>query len=295
MKMRKGADSAPFSFGLNSVAMRLHKQYSGLFLCICTISSAVWADTGIDKDYLEIGIFSQYFDYRELDTSHDRLLKEYGRLPGFHVSLGQSHSNFSTKFTVALSQGSVIYDGQTQGSVPLDTTTEEQITQIEFSVRPNSKPIDNVAVLFDMGFGYRTWVRDIQPTATTNGLYEVYQWAYSKLALGFHWRLSPRMSVGVAGEALHPINPTIDVNVVGYDRVSLNMNGQDTFRLSLPVHIRYTNNVLWIFEPFWQMWEMGRGDTKPLYVGGVPTAYSATEPDNTVRMIGVSVSMRFTQ
>lgn len=242
---------------------------------------------------LELGIELSQFDYQEFDLQNKKLLREHGFMPGIHIATKHTGTAFTTIFLFQLFDSTVDYDGETQAGNPLFTTSKERITNFELSLQPIIKHIGSLQPGMSLGIGFREWRRGIQATPTAIGLDENYRWQYRKFGMSVKWRNSAAWSVGINAEFLQPIHPSIEVDIQGYDKTTLALDPKQSYRISFPVEIQAPNKSDWHIVPYWQVWDMGRSNTKPLRINGVTTGFVITEPKNKTRVWGVSISNSF--
>jgi hypothetical protein len=270
-------------------------RYGAVFLALSSLLFAGKPTFASEPEniYFEIGAGLARFDYREFDTQDDELLKETGLLPGVSFELGKNAPGFSPVFLFHFAANTVDYDGRTQGGSPLSTDTRERISDFTLLLRAKTEPVSGVVPGISLGMGYREWRRDIQPTPITARLFETYRWKYLQAGLFLHWRSNARWRLAVDASVLRPLDPSIEAYVAGYDAITLDLNAEDSYRVSLPIHYRVSEKTTWVFEPYWQSWNLGRSEPGRLRINGVPTSSLVTEPDSETNVWGVTLRARF--
>ncbi len=257
----------------------------------------LWPVIGLTEEknngYIEAGLVRTQFDYTEFDEQDKRLLNEYGYVSGVRLKAGQIVGQREVSIMIESLAGEVLYDGQTQGGSPHLTNTDEELTDIAVEIKYRFDVVYEATPVVLMGVGNRKWRRDINSTATVSGLYEVYQWSYWMLGGAAEWRAGPQSVFGVEGRWLRQVNPTIDVYIPGYDKLSLDLESKNNYRLACFLNYRHSQKLSWSMELFWQTWHLGRSNSKRLTSGGMPTIYSVFEPDSETFQTGIGISARF--
>lgn len=246
-----------------------------------------------ENAYIEVGATRTQFDYTEFDEQGERLLNEHGYVPGLRLAAGQIVGKYEARIVVESSAGEVLYDGQIQAGSPLLTETDEKFTNIAVEVKQRFGAINGVTPVALVGIGNRKWRRDINSTATTARLYEIYRWSYWMLGAATEWHTGPQSVFGIEGRWLRQINPTIDIYVNGFDELSLDLTSKNNYRLACFFNYRYSQKLSWSVELFWQTWHIGRSNTKPLTSGGALTGFEGTEPNSETFQTGIGISARF--
>lgn len=255
----------------------------GTFLPMC-----VHADP--DDTYLQLGVSVQDFGYKEYDDQGVLLDREDGLMPGLMLEFGAGWSSVSVALRFELADGLVDYDGQTQSGTPIKTETDEKITNLQAVLRYKLKPLSQHNVMFIGGIGHRVWRRNIRATNSSTGLFEVYRWQYWMLGgTATLWQRG-QWSAGVDVRWLRPIEPTISVDLIGYDEVHLDLESRNSARVGVPIRMKGEKD--WVFTPYWESWRLGRSADKTLTVGGAPTSGTVNEPRNETNIVGFTVSVQ---
>jgi hypothetical protein len=257
----------------------------GFFLPIFSYAESV-------DNYLQFGISTQNFGYKEYDDQGVLLDREDGPLPGVVVELGKNRQFVSGALRFEIFDGLVDYDGQTQSGIPIVTKTDERITTIEALLRIKVKRLaKNEATIFT-GLGHREWRRNIRATNITSSLFEAYRWTYFTVGgAATFWRHG-KWSGGIDVRWLRPIRPTMSLDIPGYDEATLALGSRNSGRINLPFQFIAEVDRQWTITPYWELWRLGRSADKYLTVGGVPTGLVAHEPRSETNLVGVTVSLR---
>jgi hypothetical protein len=89
------------------------------------------------------------------------------------------------------------------------------------------------------------------------------------------------------------VHPTIEIEAPGYDPFTLELGAHYGMNLRFPVEYRFAARQSIVITPYWQTWKLGHSNHKRLYANGVPTPYTAQEPDSETVIFGVSAAIRF--
>jgi hypothetical protein len=218
-----------------------------------------------------------HFGYQEFDDAGKLLDREDGFVPG--VVLGLSHTVNRWQFAgdFAYHGGDVVYTGQTNTGIPINTHTRQNIADI--AVRAEywlqSSRGSNFALY--LGAGYHHWDRNIQPTTTASGipvsgLFETYTWWTGFVGAKTEIYESASSRLLLDARLLQTINPTMSVTYGQGDKVTLALGERLGFRLSLPWRHTLAHSSNLIVESYAESYELGRS----AIVGGIYEPVSQT-------------------
>lgn len=247
------------------------------------------ASTG---SYFQLGINAADFSYRETNDQGTELNREDAMLPGLAIRHVSQRDQFATVLQLQINNGIANYDGETQGGDPLTTKTDESIIAVEASIHT---PVNLNLLAREQAFagiGHRYWSRSIRRTTMTSELDERYRWAYWFLGASADLVVAHGWSSGIDVRLLYPLNPIIEVDISGFDTVSLQMGARPGYRIALPFFFRDDTANTWSVEPYWEMWSFDKSGEKSLKAVGVPTGLMAHEPANETSTIGIGISYR---
>ena len=269
------------------------KKYLALiYLLFFLVAFPGYTFAGSAEGYFQLGVGVQDFGYKEFSENNVLLDREDGLMPGLVLEIGKSQQDVSGIFHFELFDGLVDYAGQTQSGIPLITKTEERITVFEALLHIKVKALAQNSVAINAGLGHREWRRDIRATNISNSLFEVYSWKYFTAGAELvAWRHG-RWSIGLDMRWLRPIKPTMSVDILGFDEVTLDLKSHNSARINIPVKYEANDGMLWVVTPYWESWQMGRSEGRNLSVNGVPTASTVFEPRNETSNFGMTVSVR---
>jgi len=243
--------------------------------------------------FVQAGISSQNFHYKETDAQGAMLDREDGLLPGVEIAARIRNGRYTSLITASLHGGTITYDGQTQGGSSLTTDTQERIADVAVSIMRTIDP-SSTSPRLSAGFGYREWRRDIQPTNFTSGLYETYRWPYWMLGVNADFLQNGHWKAGLDWRLMRPIYPTIEIEADGFDPLTLDLGARLSVYVGFPVEYRFRSKQSIVIRPYWQTWFLERSNSKRLYSNGNPTGLIATEPDSETVILGITASLRFT-
>jgi hypothetical protein len=243
---------------------------------------------------LQLGIGLQHFNYREFDAQGSELNSEQGLLPGIDFGLTHEVGNWKFAGLFNLYKGQVDYDGQTQAGNPLQTTTDETLWRLGGDVgRRFTAPIVDVLFLYG-SLAYRLWERDINGKENVTGLYEKYHWWEAAVGTRVPFAQSKNRLWQLDAALLYIINPTLEVELPGFDDPTLRLGERVGARVSLS-HIwqRPSSNMEIRLKLFAQAWDFGRSEDEPLTMNGLRTAATVSEPRSESRHWGVSLALAY--
>lgn len=243
-------------------------------------------------NYLQLGVGTQNFGYKEYDDQGVLLDREDGLVPGFSIVIGKNRRSVSGAIRLELFDGRVDYDGQTQSGIPLTTKTDERIITVEALLRFDVEALAENDGVFIFGIGHREWRRDIRATNITSSLFEVYRWKYLTLGGAATLLRREKWSGELDFRWLWPIDPTMSLNLAGYDAMTLNLKARSSTRVGFNFRFGTYKGQELTISPYWELWNMGRSNDAHLTVGGVPTAFAVHEPRSETNIVGVTVTVR---
>lgn len=243
------------------------------------------------SENISLGFALQDFGYKEFSDQNTLLDREDGLIPGISGAYSRQTGKYSLDINFSYLKGNVVYDGQTQGGIPLKTKTNEQITDTSISLGIlDALKLAKPSTLY-FGFGYREWRRDILPTGTVLGLFETYHWYYGFIGGMVELLKNEKLTLWLDGRLTRPMNPIMRVCLSGFDCADLNLGVNTSGRVSLPIHYQlYPNNKL-IIEPYFESWDFGRSPGEALTINGALTGAVILEPRSETRNIGINVSI----
>ncbi len=257
-----------------------------LFLCLGQVGLAFASDY---SEYIHIGLDSQSFHFKEYDEQGNLLLREDGLLPGIEFGYDVSSGPDTIAMRIAVWDGNVDYEGQTQTGNPLSTTTDTTITNYSVAFM---RDIRNHPVSLIVSLGMRRWDRHIRRTALTNSLYEIYYWPYYMLSGESTLFEQDKFDVKASLSVGRSFSSTMDLHISGYDTTTLNLPSGNTFRLGIPISYQWKPDRTLNIEPYFHYWHFDRSRREPLYRNGVIVG-QVHEPENETTSFGVSLSMQF--
>jgi hypothetical protein len=160
---KKGVmNSRPFLL----ITFLLHNSLLVVFLLgvLCTATQAAPYSNNT-----RIALSLMDFGYKEFDDNDVILNREDGYLPGFTLSVDAPISRWSLTTELSLYAKDVLYDGQTQSGIPLQSRTDETIFDVSLMLSKElaGKSLSPEQLYY--GLGYRHWRRDIRDTRTAAG------------------------------------------------------------------------------------------------------------------------------
>jgi hypothetical protein len=233
---------------------------------------------------LLVGI--EHFHYSEGDQQPAIVLdSQSGVLPTAHLSVEVTspRSRFYARATFGFTDGSMTYDGATQGGTPLSGPTSGYMTDIEAIAGGRGNIARNIWLGGYLGFGHHTWERDLRPIGTA-GYLEDYAWSYLPVGVVLDVAITPRLTVtadaslefGVqAGTNLHisdfPLTATTQA-----DPLDVGLNVDLGERLQISGKYALTREIRLIAVAGIETFQIDDGPQTLLTVNGLPVTDSMT-------------------
>lgn len=230
------------------------------------------------------------FHYEEF-VNGATLDREYGLLPGLAAEVVYTRGRWFGRWGLHYHGGTVNYDGQTQGGVPVDTDTGTEILDTELSGGYRWLRLGHWSASVYGGLGYRHWDRDIHSSPAAYGVFETYQWGYGLLGMSVARRFGTRDRLILDARATRTIGARVAVDFGGvFDPVTLEPADRFAGRLSLRLVHRVTR--LWSLQvgPYVEWWRLGESPGRPLVQGGSPIS-TVFEPRSDTRLVGFELGV----
>ena len=222
-------------------------------------------------------------------TESGRVLdKETGLFPELNLSLKLGSERWFIAGELRYLKGTADYTAYPLSKPPLESTTEEQITDFSllFGIE---KEFSNAATLaVYSGLGFRYWARDIQSTSSASGLYEEYEWGYMLIGISPAMRIGSRDRLGADLQLRKTFNANLDVRFknVNYDPVSLPLDEGIGLRLALNWNHEINQDFEFTVGPFLDLWEFDRSADVDLRQGSLVVG-SLYEPASLTKVSGI--------
>lgn len=227
------------------------------------------------------GISHQSFAFDELNPGGRRLVREHGPLPGVVAAISRVSARTVLQAALSHHRGAAHYHGHTQSGVPLDSTTDESITEM---ILAGTRRGPRGAIY--AGFGQRRWERDIAGRGRIAGLEESYRWTFLlggvRVAFARGWQIDARLT--------YPLDAELKADFGGsYDEVEIALDKALEWRVALPVEMDVGARSRLGVELYVHGWDAERSDKGVLTRAGAPVA-SVHEPASAMRVAGVNVT-----
>jgi hypothetical protein len=260
-------------------------------IALAGISCNGYAQSQQSGYFARAGLSLQSFHYQETNDRNEVLDREDGLLPGLELQLGKRWDRYTGIIAASILNGAIDYEGQTQRGSALLTNTDEYVRDVAVLLkRKTGRGADSVQI--SAGLGHRQWRRDIRPTHTTSRLLEIYRWSYGILGIGTEILQNDTWTLSLDWRLLRPIQPAIEIHAKGFDPLTLDLGSNYSVHLSFPLEFCIGHGQTIVVIPSWQSWYLKRSKSARLYANGIPSIYSAQEPDSETHIFGISVSLR---
>ena len=198
------------------------------------------------------------FQYQEFNRDNRLLNEEKGILPGLELGFDRPVGSGVIQWHVAIFEGEVDYNGQTQSGESHETDTSTQLTSLGLKWLS----IDKAGLpgrLF-MGYQYWNWDREIQPNNGVEGLHEVYTWHELELGLRFESKKYQNHYYWLDLSAMYIFNPNMEISLPS-SKVNLGLGNEPGVRIRAGKEWNWNHNLEVSFNLFAEYWEFGRSNT----------------------------------
>ena len=215
-----------------------------------------------------------HFGYQESDDAGKLLDREDGFIPGGVLGLSHTVNRWQFAGDFAYHGGDVVYAGQTNTGIPINTHTRQNIADVAVRAEYWLQSSRGANFALYLGAGYHHWDRNIQPTTTAggipvSGLLETYTWWSGVVGAKAAVYESAYSRLLLDARLLRTVNPAIQINFNGgYDNAKLSLGERWGVRLALPWRHTLSHSSSLIVEPYAESYELGRSATAPLTSNG---------------------------
>ena len=267
------------------------RKYSFYLVVIVSIFVAA-IPAALNADPLDftgsLGVSLTSFEYEEVDESGRLFDKESGTFPEMNLSLKLDSESWFISGELRYLKGTADYTAYPMSKPPLESTTEEQITDFSLLFGIQKEFSNAVTLAVYGGLGFRYWARDIQSTAGASGLYEEYEWGYTLIGISPAMRLGSNDRLGADLQLRKAFNANLDVRFknVNFDPVSLPLDEGIGLRLALNWNHEINQDFEFTVGPFLDLWEFDRSADVDLRQGNLIVG-SLYEPASLTQLFGI--------
>lgn len=263
-----------------------------LLLCASFSLHAQWEGSSGDSEvYLGASLLD--FTYKEFDDDDILLDREDGFIPGVILGYKQKRNEVYTDISFSYHATDIKYDGQTQAGDPVTTRSDADIYELQLKAGSYYYTTSSYKYFVYGGLGYRLWQRNIRSTAVATGIFEEYDWSYLMLGATFpisHSSAS-KLDFDIQYTKMLGANIFVELSTLGADDVDLALGKENGYRFSFPWQINTDNSSVWVIEPYYEFWEIGKSEVKPITSGGIPTGFVVWEPRSETSNVGVNFKL----
>ena len=236
---------------------------------------------------IEIGAHIQYHHLEEKNQAGRRLLTESGTIPMVEGRLLQPLPLGKVGLTLAMSDGTLDYDGRTQSGAGFQSRTDQRILRAGLHYAVPVTP----AIEILLGWEFEKRTRTIHGRSGVLGLDEEYRQQMASFGVLWLPHASPH-AFTVRGEVLTGIKSEQEISSPGlFDPVTVPGNGMWGTRLSarIPVGVLAGGTRSFI-TPRVEYHHADRSDSRPL-PGQGPITGIVTQPETTRWQIGAGIEL----
>ena len=251
---------------------------------------AQWSENTSEM-YLSASLLD--FTYKEFDDAGALLDREDGLIPGFMLGYKQQRNDVFTELSFSYHGTDIKYDGQTQSGTPITTRSDADIYELQLKVGSRYRAANNYKYHVYGGIGYHFWQRNIRSTATALGIYEEYDWSYLMLGAKFPLMqtVDSTLDFDIQYTRMISANIFVQLSPLGADDVNLALGKENSYRFSLPWRVKTQKSSIWVIEPYYEFWEIGKSEIKPITAGGTPTGFIVWEPRSETNNVGINLKI----
>ncbi|MFV1984759.1 MAG: hypothetical protein ACC657_14535, partial [Thiohalomonadales bacterium] len=233
------------------------------------------------------------FGYKEFDTNDILLDREDGTIPGITFAASGNWQQWLATLKLTYNKGLIDYTGQSQNGTPLTSKTDTRILDYSFSIGQWIKYNNSNRLSIFAGYGQHSWQRNIRSTTTNNGaaisgLNEKYYWNYLLIGTNIEILIKPKSHWIIELQYNHMLDAEIDVELTGFDPITLNLGKKFGIRIASPYGYKIDDALSIKLEPFYEYWELERGEPERLRVNGIVSSLSIVEPASNTQNFGLN-------
>jgi len=235
-----------------------------------------------------LGVSETAFDYEEFDDQGSSLDREEAWLPGIKAGLNFDDDRWFVETNLWWSTGTADYTSPRH-----DTTTDEDIKNIEILGGAWFFLSDKQKAGITIGAGYRHWCRDIHSTTTAIGLDESYRWGYGMLGLRGLQVVNSATQLVADIQVTRTIDPMVKVDFSDhFDEASLSLREDTGLRASLTLHWQFGPSTTLRLTPWYEYWAFGGSDEMNLYRNGMVVG-TVHEPRSETHNAGITLGVEW--
>ncbi|MFT3699400.1 MAG: hypothetical protein QM831_40000 [Kofleriaceae bacterium] len=258
------------------------------------VSSVASADPWHIEPAVELGV--ENFDYHEdvmgAKSAHHGNLPT-ARVEAFAVS---PNNRIFSRLMLGFTNGTMPFDGTDQQGNPITPMNDAggHMTDFELVIGYRRNLVDTVWLGASIGFGRRTWDRDLRPIGP-QGYREDYAWWLVPVGAQVDWAITRDWSASLEATAMVPIPGNMRLHLSDFDPtysdldVALNNQLDPRFRLRTEYRV-YDQLRVMAIATFEQSWMLAGPGTEIL-VNGQPTSpvLYASEPETHTQRMSILV------
>ena len=205
-----------------------------------------------------------HFDYREFDDGGGQLLKETGFIPGVDVNFGVDLTNrIQLDVNYQFSIGEIDYDGQTQAGDPHKTDTQMSLKTLGAELSYSLQDAESSVRLFGR-LDAKIWDRDIQSTATVQGISEIYSWRQFGVGVLVPLQMTAFAQSNIQFQVFRTINPVMeaDLRFIAGGTPEFDLDEKTGWQIETEMFNAYQNKRSLGFSFIYRTWKFGRSDNQ---------------------------------
>lgn len=183
--------------------------------------------------FLSLSADTTKFDYAETENTQllDTEKAGFGRIGGFSFTLEPRYNGWYVQSSYDEGNtdyvGSLLNSQGVYGSYKGITANVLEEYQVGYKITSRDSRGDSMIPL-TIGIGYRYWLRQL-------GYDELYQWGYYHIGIGYHYRLSPSLTIGADTAYRIAFNPKMNETLHEH---TFKLKNVYSYKISLPLELK---------------------------------------------------------
>ena len=224
------------------------------------------------------------------------------------VEVTAPHGHFYARGSVTLTGGSMTYDGSTQDGMPLTGSTTGHMTDTEGDVGWRGRIGRRVWLGGYLGFGRRTWHRDLSQLPASSGFIEDYAWTRLPVGVVVAVAASPRLTFVMDGAVMFGNRSLVSLPIPSslrtyqgapVDDANLDLAVDFATRLRASAHYAFSRHLRVTAMAAIEASGFGLGAASPVTIDGKPVVdgngdpITRAEPDSSTTRLTLTAGVSY--
>lgn len=256
------------------------------------LTSFAWQAAADTPVYVRVGVDASDFGYKEYGPDGTELDREEGYLPGLALSARTYWQAYFAELSLDYSRAEVDYRAST-ASLDIRSDTREEMMQWQLLAGREWTLGPKGVMDLTLGLGMRDWERDIQSTASADGLLEEYHWNFASIGAHYSHQFDARHRATIGYEYRSLFSADLDVKFRSgdFDDTNLSLPDGDGRAIVLQWRYDWRPTVSWVLSGHYRFWDIPRSKAWALSRNGVLLGSTVTEPRSETREVALRLSL----